>query len=58
MQEAIFFGEMQMATFSSREFMSCRALRIATETAKFQIIIGVSGQTPGGLSGGQDDHST
>ena len=30
---------MQMAAFSSCEFTSCRALRIATETAKFQIII-------------------
>ena len=38
-QEAIFFREMQMATFSSREFTSCRALRITAEMAKIQIII-------------------
>ena len=38
-QKAIFFGEMQMATFSSCTFTSCRALRIAAESAKFQIVI-------------------
>ena len=52
-----------MAAFSSRVSKNCRALRIAAEMTKFQIVIwhrpsGVSRWTPGGLSGKWDNRST